>query len=187
MILILFLFVSYYLSYQNYTSRKFNVLVTFVLFTLRDHGYALLFDWYSTTIIFMFLVYLTCKIEPLVESWFYSKFGYDSVKFLAGNTPGNLARKAVFTSLGYIAVKQIDHYTTTELIIHKANAHIDILTKSGEKLDAPTLDKIFNQANSEFRPSLLNKIENIVVDVSVGVIKHGVALVKEVIDENTKK
>lgn len=151
-------FSSYYWLYHNRTSQKYNLFVTFLLVTLKDHGHACFFNCYFFTILFMYFLNLACKRKPSLESWLYDELGYHSVKLLVGNTPGNLARKAVFTSLGYIAVKQLDHYTTTELVIHKAKAHIDILTKSGEKLDGPTLERIYDQANSEFTPSLLNKI-----------------------------
>jgi hypothetical protein len=122
---------------------------------------------------------LICKIDKRVELWIYDEFGYNSVKLLVGNTPGKYAGRALAVGISYVGIKRFDEYTSAKMIKLKVDDHIEVLTKAGQKLDMDTLERIYQEAHSQYNPSILIRAENFAVEIGTSLVKHAAIVLKD--------
>jgi hypothetical protein len=180
-------FVLYYLVHYNNVSQKLNVLITFMLFTFKENGQPFWLYTYAVIVTFMYGINLLCGCMPSCESWIYRTFGYETVRFLVGNSPGHLAGRAVATGVGYIALKRLDEFTSLNLVKMKVDHHLETLSKSGEILNKDTLERVYQEAQATYTPSILTRAENLASDIGSNIIKHAVTVIKETIEDAKKK
>jgi hypothetical protein len=57
--------------------------------------------------------------------------------------------------------------------------HIEVLTKAGQKLDMDTLERIYQEAHSQYNPSILIRAENFAVEIGTSLVKHAAIVLKD--------